>query len=49
VSASLEKRNGIQWLTASPEVQAFYANFKKTPAGLTEAQKEKNIASDEKR
>ncbi|MFH0728739.1 MAG: enoyl-CoA hydratase/isomerase family protein [Pseudomonadota bacterium] len=43
------ERNGIQWLTASPEVQAFFSNFKKAPAGLTKAQKEKNIASDEKR
>ncbi|MBW1829759.1 MAG: enoyl-CoA hydratase/isomerase family protein, partial [Deltaproteobacteria bacterium] len=43
------ERNGIQWLEASPEVQAFMAQFKEDPANLTKAQKERNIASDEKR
>lgn len=43
------ERNGIQWLTASPEVQAFMAQFREDPANLTKAQREKNIASDEKR
>jgi len=43
------ERNGIQWLEAAPEVQAFMAQFKEDPANLTKAQKERNIASDEKR
>lgn len=43
------ERNGIQWLSASPEVQSMMARFKAAPAGLTKAQKEKNIASDNKK
>ena len=43
------ERNGIQWLIASPEVQAFFAKFKENPSSLTKAQKDKNIASDIKR
>lgn len=47
IALALE-RNGIQWLTASPEVQSFFKQFKETPANLTRVQKGKNSASDEK-
>ncbi len=33
------ERNGIQWLAASPEVQAFMNRFKQKPGDLTKAQK----------
>lgn len=47
IALALE-RNGIQWLTASPEVQTFFKKYKEAPANLAKAQKKKNIASDEK-
>ncbi len=47
-SALALERNGIQWLTGSPEVQAFMAQFKEKPNSLTKAQKNKSAALDEK-
>ncbi|MGB9498802.1 MAG: enoyl-CoA hydratase/isomerase family protein [Dissulfuribacterales bacterium] len=48
IALALE-RNSIQWLINSPEVKAFFAQYKGGQASLTKAQKDKNIASDEKR
>jgi enoyl-CoA hydratase/carnithine racemase len=43
------ERNSIQWLINSPEVQMFFEKFKKDPTSLAKAQREKNMASDEKK
>lgn len=43
------ERNGIVWLIASPEVKAFFQSFKEDPERLTKVQRERNIASDEKK
>jgi enoyl-CoA hydratase/carnithine racemase len=40
------ERNGIQWLTYSPDIQAVMDQFRADPNRLTKTQKQKNIASD---
>jgi enoyl-CoA hydratase/carnithine racemase/uncharacterized OB-fold protein len=40
------ERNGIQWLTYAPDVQAVMDQFRAAPDQLTHQQKQRNIASD---
>jgi len=40
------ERNGIQWLTYEPGIQAMMDQFRASPDKLTESQKERNIRSD---
>jgi enoyl-CoA hydratase/carnithine racemase len=40
------ERNGIQWLTYSPDIQAVMDQFRASPDQLTQQQKQRNIASD---
>lgn len=42
------ERNGIQWLTYSPDIQAVMDQFRARPDQLTKQQKQRNIASDVK-
>ena len=42
------ERNGIQWLTYSPEIQAVMDQFRARPDQLTQQQKQQNIKSDVK-
>jgi enoyl-CoA hydratase/carnithine racemase/uncharacterized OB-fold protein len=42
------ERNGIQWLTYSPDVQAVMDQFRARPDQLTQQQKQQNIQSDRK-
>ena len=42
------ERNGIQWLTYSPDIQAVMDQFRAQPGQLTRQQKEQNIRSDAK-
>ena len=42
------ERNGIQWLTYSPDIQAVMDQFRAAPDQLTQNQKQKNIESDKK-
>jgi enoyl-CoA hydratase/carnithine racemase/uncharacterized OB-fold protein len=42
------ERNGIQWLTYSPDVQKMMDQFRSSPDQLTKSQKRQNIASDAK-
>jgi enoyl-CoA hydratase/carnithine racemase/uncharacterized OB-fold protein len=43
------ERNGIQWLTYSPDIQAVMDQFKASPDQLTKQQKQQNIQSDIKK
>ncbi len=43
------ERNAIQWLTYAPDIQAVMDAFRKKPDDLVAAQKQANIASDEKK
>jgi enoyl-CoA hydratase/carnithine racemase len=43
------ERNAIQWLTYAPDIQAIMDAFRKKPGDLVAAQKQANIASDEKK
>lgn len=40
------ERNGIQWLTYSPDIQKMMDQFRSSPEQLTKSQKQQNIASD---
>ena len=40
------ERNGIQWLTYSPDIQAAMDQFRAQPHRLTQQQKEQNLRSD---
>jgi enoyl-CoA hydratase/carnithine racemase/uncharacterized OB-fold protein len=40
------ERNGIQWLTYSPDIQKMMDQFRSSPDQLTKSQKQRNIASD---
>jgi enoyl-CoA hydratase/carnithine racemase/uncharacterized OB-fold protein len=42
------ERNGIQWLTYSPDIQAVMDQFRTRPDQLTQQQKQQNIQSDRK-
>lgn len=42
------ERNGIQWLTYSPDIQALMDQFRVQPDQLTQQQKQQNIRSDMK-
>lgn len=42
------ERNGIQWLTYAPDIQAMMEPFRNQPDQLTQQQKQKNIESDRK-
>jgi len=42
------ERNGIQWLTYAPDIQAVMDQFRARPDQLTQQQKQRNIASDVK-
>ncbi|MFO7557295.1 MAG: enoyl-CoA hydratase-related protein [Desulfobacterales bacterium] len=42
------ERNGIQWLTYAPDIQAMMDQFRTAPDQLTRKQKQTNIASDKK-
>ena len=42
------ERNGIQWLTYAPDIQAVMEQFRARPDQLTARQKRQNIASDSK-
>jgi enoyl-CoA hydratase/carnithine racemase len=42
------ERNGIQWLTYAPDIQAIMDQFRSQPDQLTQQQKQRNIASDAK-
>lgn len=43
------ERNGIQWLTYSPDIQAVMDQFRASPDNLTQQQKQQNIRSDVKK
>src|SRR5512137_164461 len=43
------ERNAIQWLTYAPDIQAVMDTLRKKPEDLVAAQKQANIASDEKK
>ena len=43
------ERNAIQWLTYAPDIQAVMDTFREKPEDLMAAQKQANIASDEKK
>ncbi len=43
------ERNGIQWLTYSPDIQAVMDQFRASPDKLTQQQKQQNIRSDVKK
>lgn len=43
------ERNGIQWLTYAPDIQAVMDQFRAQPDQLVQSQKQKNIASDRKK
>ncbi len=43
------ERNGIQWLTYSPDIQAVMDQFRARPDQLTQQQKQQNIKSDMKK
>jgi enoyl-CoA hydratase/carnithine racemase len=43
------ERNGIQWLTYSPDIQAVMDHFRASPDTLTQQQKQHNIRSDVKK
>lgn len=43
------ERNGIQWLTYAPDIQAVMDQFRAQPDQLTKQQKQQNIRSDAKR
>jgi enoyl-CoA hydratase/carnithine racemase/uncharacterized OB-fold protein len=40
------ERNGIQWLTYAPDIQAMMDQFRAAPGQLTQQQKQQNIRSD---
>jgi hypothetical protein len=42
------ERNGIQWLTYSPDIQKMMDQFRSSPDQLIKSQKQQNIASDAK-
>ena len=42
------ERNGIQWLTYAPDIQAVMDQFRSQPDQLTQQQKQKNVDSDNK-
>jgi enoyl-CoA hydratase/carnithine racemase len=42
------ERNGIQWLTYSPDIQKMMDQFRSSPDQLTKSQKQQNIQSDRK-
>jgi enoyl-CoA hydratase/carnithine racemase/uncharacterized OB-fold protein len=42
------ERNGIQWLTYAPDIQALMGQFRSSPDQLTKIQKQSNIRSDRK-
>jgi len=42
------ERNGIQWLTYAPDIQAMMGQFRTDPTRLTQAQKKNNIQSNRK-
>ena len=41
------ERNGIQWLTYSPDIQQMMDQFRSSPEQLTERQRNRNIQSDQ--
>ncbi len=43
------ERNGIQWLTYSPDIQSVMDQFRASPDQLTQQQKQQNIRSDAKK
>lgn len=43
------ERNGIQWLTYSPDIQSIMDQFRASPDRLTQQQKQQNIQSDMKK
>ncbi len=42
------ERNGIQWLTYAPDIQALLEQFRASPDQLTRTQKQSNLQSDRK-
>jgi len=42
------ERNGIQWLSHAPDIQAIMDQFRSAPGQLTQQQKQQNIKSDKK-
>ncbi len=42
------ERNGIQWLTHAPDIQAMMDQFRAAPQKLTQQQKQQNIRTDKK-
>lgn len=42
------ERNGIQWLTYAPDIQAMMDKFRKNPGRLTKSQKKNNMETDRK-
>ena len=42
------ERNGIQWLTYSPDIQQMMDQFRSSPEQLTQSQKKSNLQADQK-